>query len=289
MDKRERYDPEDLESLLCERAFDELLAEERAYVLRHVSGRDEYEAMRATLGYLRAHPPGRLPITADPEVRDRVLVAFRQAHKPKWRIWLNSISLWMVPEQPALLWRPILALATVALLVVAGVSWFRGQNGLENAVAEVKLEVPEEPAPSPRTENGAYLPAVAEREGDRPDVKSATPPPDVPKDQAPIQEDLNRMGAPVVTKAIEAPLTAETVSQASPGSIMKEDEERIDPVAGQQADVQMAEISAVAKTGTLGRSESKLRARVAKSDKGTADDMALTANADLFVLLRAAW
>ncbi|MBK7269081.1 MAG: hypothetical protein IPI07_06075 [Flavobacteriales bacterium] len=289
MDKRERYDPEDLESLLSERAFDELLAEERAYVLRHVSGRDEYDAMRATLGHLRAHPSGRVPIAADPEVRDRVLVAFRQAHKPQWRIWLNSISLWMIPEQPALLWRPVLALATVALLVVAGVSWFREHDGLENAVAEVKLEVPEKPAPPLRTENGSSVTDAKEPDADRQDAETVTPSTDLLKDQTPIPEDLNGMAAQVVTKALEAPSAAEAVTQASAGFAMEEDDEKIDPEAGQQADIQVAEISAAAKTATLERTESKMRARAAKSDKGTADDMTLTANADLLVLLRAAW
>ena len=37
MERREHYDPEDIESLLQERGFDELLEEERAYVLRHLT------------------------------------------------------------------------------------------------------------------------------------------------------------------------------------------------------------------------------------------------------------
>ena len=45
MERRELYEPEDIEQLLIERPYDELLEMERAFVLRHLSGRDEYEAM----------------------------------------------------------------------------------------------------------------------------------------------------------------------------------------------------------------------------------------------------
>ena len=45
MERTERYDPEDLEQLMLERSFDELLGEERAFALRHLQGRAEYEQM----------------------------------------------------------------------------------------------------------------------------------------------------------------------------------------------------------------------------------------------------
>ena len=45
MEPRELYDPEDIEQLLIERAFDELLEEERAFVLRHLSDRTEATAL----------------------------------------------------------------------------------------------------------------------------------------------------------------------------------------------------------------------------------------------------
>ena len=57
MERHERYDPEDIESLLSERGFDELLPDERAFVLRHVNGREEYERMRALLHYVRSTRP----------------------------------------------------------------------------------------------------------------------------------------------------------------------------------------------------------------------------------------
>ena len=66
MGNRENYDPEDIEVLLQERTFDELLPEERAFVLRHLSGRTEYERMRALLGQLQRNEQRPSHVEADP-------------------------------------------------------------------------------------------------------------------------------------------------------------------------------------------------------------------------------
>jgi hypothetical protein len=92
MERREQYDPEDIESLLYERSFDELLEEERAYVLRHLSGRAEYEAMRTLLLELRTNDAQAPPLEPLPSVRANVMEAFRAQRQPQWRIWLNSIG-----------------------------------------------------------------------------------------------------------------------------------------------------------------------------------------------------
>lgn len=122
MELRERYDPEDIETLLSERGFDELLEEERAYVLRHLSDRDEYEAMRALLMHMRTDAELRDDGPADLSVRTAVLAAFKEQQRPIWSIWLNSVAAALWPKEAAAMWRPALALATVALLV-GGVWW----------------------------------------------------------------------------------------------------------------------------------------------------------------------
>ncbi len=121
MDRRERYDPEDIETLMQERSFDELLEEERAYVLRHVSDRAEYEAMRGLLMHMRDTPQSHRPIEADPAIRGRVMQAFRAQQQPEWRIWLNSVGAWLMPENAFALWRPALAFATLALVIGSAV------------------------------------------------------------------------------------------------------------------------------------------------------------------------
>lgn len=150
MERHERYDPEDIESLLSERGFDELLPDERAFVLRHMSGRDEYERMRALLHYVRPDERDRGTIEPEDRVRTNVLAAFRAQQQPQWRIWLNGISLWLAPKETSAhpLWRPALAFGSLALLIMAGVVAVRQFDGLGDnaAVAELKQE---EGAPAP--------------------------------------------------------------------------------------------------------------------------------------------
>ena len=154
MDARERYDPEDLEALLSERAFDELLTEERAFVLRHVADRAEYETLRATLAQVRAEGRPGPPVAADPEVRERVLAAFREARRPAWRIWLNSVGTWLAPPSPAQYWRPALAFGTLALLIAVGVALWMPPPGLEQqGLAELKpVALPTKPEQPARAE-----------------------------------------------------------------------------------------------------------------------------------------
>jgi len=146
MERREHYDPEDIESLLQQRAFDELLDEERAYVLRHLSGRDEYEAMRALLNDVRNDDRRREPITADPQLRTDLMGLYREQHRPQWQIWLNSVGSFIWPKETSDLWRPALAFASLALLITAGVWVLRNGADQEPQLAELKQEAakPEE-------------------------------------------------------------------------------------------------------------------------------------------------
>lgn len=159
MELRERYDPEDIESLLSERAFDELLADERAFVLRHVSGREEYEQMRALLHYVRPDEHDRASIDADEAVKRNVMEVFRKQQQPQWRIWLNSVAAWLAPQEASAFWRPALAFGTLALLIVAGVvavRQFEGAHSSEMAEVRTVPAKPEEAAPTPaRTEASA--------------------------------------------------------------------------------------------------------------------------------------
>lgn len=144
MERREQYDPEDIESLLYERSFDELLEEERAYVLRHLSGRAEYEAMRTLLLDLRADDAQAPPLEPLPSVRTNVMEAFRAQRQPQWRIWLNSIGGVLVPGELPGLWRPALAFASLALLIVVAV-WFIRGDGLASGDALAELKQKEAP------------------------------------------------------------------------------------------------------------------------------------------------
>lgn len=164
MERAERYDPEDLERLMLEHSFDELLDEERAYALRHLENRAEYERMRALLHHVREEGRDHAPMDAGPEVRERVLAAFRVQQRPQWRIWLNCVGAFLLPSRPAQYWRPALALGTVAVLVLATLLTWNTIGPKESKVlAEVKQGLPAEPAPakpSPPEEQAPPTPAA---------------------------------------------------------------------------------------------------------------------------------
>ncbi len=149
MERREQYDPEDIENLLQERSFDELLEEERAYVLRHLSGREEYEQMRSLLQHVREDDRTQQPIEADDRVRANVMQAFRAQQQPQWRVWLNTLGGLFQPSEGFAMWRPALALGM--LLVLFGVGFYLVRGPLAGPsvqeLAEVRRQNAEEPLP----------------------------------------------------------------------------------------------------------------------------------------------
>ena len=141
MGPRELYGPEDIEQLLIERSFDDLLEEERAFVLRHLSDRTEYQRMRALL--VRVHEDDRpaADLDADPAVREQIISTFRAQQRPQWRIWLNSVGGFLLPREPAQFWKPALAFGTLAMLVTVGVIGLRNLDMATHAeMAEVRPE-----------------------------------------------------------------------------------------------------------------------------------------------------
>ena len=151
MERREHYDPEDIESLLQERGFDELLEEERAYVLRHLTGREEYEAMRALLYQVRDDERTHPPIQADADVKTAVMATFRAQQQPQWRIWLNSLGTMLWPKEMSAMWRPALAIASVAVLIVAGVQVMKVADEQSANAQVAELKQPATPKPDANT------------------------------------------------------------------------------------------------------------------------------------------
>lgn len=170
MDLRERYDPEDIEGLLRDRRFDELLPEERAYVLRHLSGPEEYAAMRELLLQLHDKVDDGPGIAADPRIRERVVLAYRDQREPKLRIWLNTLAAFFMPREGAGLWRPAMALAGLALLLVVTVALVRNFDA-QQPLAEVR---PTKQAASLPVEETASSEAGPEETAEAADTDTAT-------------------------------------------------------------------------------------------------------------------
>lgn len=158
MERRELYHPEDIEQLLLERAYDDLLEEERAFVLQHLTGRAEYNAMRALLLKMRDDGPSA-DQGADPHVREHVLHVFRTQQRAQWQVWLNSVALWFWPANARAMWRPALAIASVALVVViAVVATDRDRSAPQ--LAEVRLENPDRQEAPPQVTGTPVQPAT---------------------------------------------------------------------------------------------------------------------------------
>lgn len=162
MERREHYDPEDIEQLLMERSYDELLDEERAYVLRHLSGREEYEAMRKLLDHVQRSEPEPELLDADPAVRAHVMQVFRDQSKPQWRVWLNSVGALLMPEEASAMWRPALALAGLAAVITTGVWLYRSGDRAPDQLADLKkVEQAEPRKPSVPVDNAPIADAPA--------------------------------------------------------------------------------------------------------------------------------
>lgn len=219
----ERYQPEDIEALLNERGFDELLAEERAFVLRHLSGRAEYEAMRTLLLRTRDDSTTSRPVEADPEVRTHLVDVFRAEHRPQWRIWLNSVGAWLMPKEPAGLWRPALALGTVAAAV-----WFTLNSAhlTEEArpqLAEVKLK--EETSHVPASNGGTITPEQAPAEA-KEELEAQ-----MEADRAPSRDEAGTVhsensiagkGATLATAQQPPPVSVDAVSEEQMSALLQD-------------------------------------------------------------------
>ncbi len=195
MERREQYDPEDIEQLLLERPYDELLEEERAYVLRHLAGRAEYDAMRALLLTVR-HDEGEHAVTdASPEVRERVLDVFRAQQKPQWTIWLNSVKAFLFPKDVSAFWKPALAFASLAAIVSVCVIGFRSLGDKSPEVLADLKQVKEEPAKP---------------------ASPASPPPDGGLREGEADGDQRMTSTTTDEKNLEAPAFKSTLNEEKP-------------------------------------------------------------------------
>lgn len=199
MERRELYEPEDIEQLLIERPWNELLEEERAFVLRHLSGRHEYEAMRALLLNVHDDAANTEPTDAPPEVRAHVMDVFRSEQRPQWRIWLNSVPGFLLPQRTSELWRPALAFGSVALVVwLAVLGSRRSELTAAPQLAEVKdtRSVETEQATKEKPLGTEVADQAARTEAPVPSAKTITftdAVPDAVMDQQAADVDMNEV------------------------------------------------------------------------------------------------
>jgi hypothetical protein len=285
MERTERYDPEDLEQLMLERGFDELLAEERAYALRHLADRAEYERMRSLLLHVRDQA-GRSPLEdAAPEVRERVLEAFRAQQQPQWKIWLNSIGVLLTPSRPVHTWRPALALGMVALVSVSAWLVLKEQRpGEKKVLAEVHHTVPAPPVEKPV----APAPESSVEEAEVPETATKSPRPDVDMDQQGTPAPM----APSETQAAAVPASAPAMSrlaEVADSTATATDMPVQQPaVSENKAATSVAEDAATGLMSAKAETAAQPRSRYTDKDKTEKSTLAYCED-DLLGLLQAAW
>ena len=282
MERREQYLPEDIESLLHERGFDELLEEERAFVLRHLSGRDEYEAMRTLLHQLKEDDRAQPPLTEDGSVRQAVMAAFRAQQQPQWRIWLNSVGGLFWPKEMSDLWKPALAFGSLALLVAVGLQVMRS-TPITSEKRMAQLEERKTPAATVNKENLAPVAAPAlDTERASPSTSQVpeklTVPPAATVEIAPMEEMADDAEEPLVAED-RAPVPAAKWESAKAATTD----------AGSVTHVVTAQELAtnMSTTNATGRAFSEVLSR---KDKRSIEEAAVLSNSpELLALLNTGW
>jgi hypothetical protein len=298
MERTERYDPEDLEQMMLERSFDELLEEERAFALRHLESRAEYERMRILLHHMQQSAGNTPALEADPRVREHVLAAFRAQQQPQWRIWLNSVGGFLLPQRPALYWRPALALGAVVALTITVLRTYRAfEDGSNTQLAEVKTVQPAPPAPArqaERSEPAGSPEATSTGAASAAGVKTKAP--DEPAHQlaetkavAPAQASASE--AVAESKALEQPVQSASTTQATAASgIAAFPSAKNEMTNTEPASPSTATSADMAEARNKEAEETASRKRAAYTEK-TADKATASVYSedDLLGLLQAAW
>lgn len=152
MKTQKKYDPEDIESLLQHKSFDELYPEERAFVLNHMESPEEYASMRQTLLELQAIDWDKDGIEPRKEIKERLMQEFAVERKGGFIIWLNTLF----AQGKSVSWfrsGTFQVAMGVLVLALVGTWFFTTQNNAEDMIAEVKQEVELAPVTSDSLEN----------------------------------------------------------------------------------------------------------------------------------------
>lgn len=87
--EQEKYDPEDIESLMIHKSFTDLYPEERTFVLKHLDSELEYESMRKTLISVQSRDRSDR-ISPPPSMKKELMAMMEKDKKKGFVIWLNG-------------------------------------------------------------------------------------------------------------------------------------------------------------------------------------------------------
>lgn len=135
MDDKRKYDPEDIESLLMHKTFEELYPEEKTFILEHLDSSAEYATMRKTLLTVVAASNDHDRIVPDPAIKDSLLAEFGSQKKGGFTVWLNSIFVWLAPPKIEWYRKPAFQMAFASIALIIGIFVFTSSEEMRFADA----------------------------------------------------------------------------------------------------------------------------------------------------------
>jgi len=91
MKNKLKYDPEDIESLMLNKTFDELLDVEKNFVLRHLDSEKEYNSMRKTLLNIKTAFKEDDFLIPSPAIQSKLIADFESKNQPK-QLWYHNLN-----------------------------------------------------------------------------------------------------------------------------------------------------------------------------------------------------
>lgn len=202
-----KYDPEDIESLLKHKSFEELYPEEREFILKHIAHEDEYEALRSMLLQIeRASNDGEW-FEPDAELKQELMQEFAREKKSRFTIWLNSFfSSFPLPSfrRPAYAWSLAGAFALVFGL------WFFWPTSPTAHLAEAAAESSKSTSSDTLSSSEKQVTVLAENKP-TPAPKALAAMPPAP---ALVEADVATEQAPVKSMEQISPVTHDEVAKA---------------------------------------------------------------------------
>lgn len=143
MDKNFTYNPEDIEELLMNKSFDELLFEEKEFVLNHVESEQEYKELRNTLLSIKKYSDEQDQLVVPHRIKSELMKLMEQKQRPFGWFNLNSFGAFLFPSGVSFYRKPGIQFASLSLMLLfvinIGLDRIENQSG-KLAINTIKEE-----------------------------------------------------------------------------------------------------------------------------------------------------
>ncbi len=158
MKNSSKYDPEDIESLMLNKSFNELLPEEKTFVLKHLASETEYDSMRMLL--LQSVSTFQSSQTGPPkEMKQRLMTQYRTKHSAPQHnsFWLNLFS----SLRTGFVEKPHFALAVASVLLFLGAYFWLNPKDSPKVAQQNETVAPEDLKYDQLSREEEYTPPVS--------------------------------------------------------------------------------------------------------------------------------